>query len=155
MRGDIALFLGLVTIIGGGVIVAIFLLLGSNGGGSNACASPLAPLGESDISQLGFQSEDAGMARVIQAASVGNLEAANDAFYANNGEIHNFSHNIDAGLRDADEELATVLCEAIITLEETLFAEQPDLSRIAITATRARDLLRDAAEALGYARPGG
>jgi hypothetical protein len=155
MRGDIALFLGLVTVIGGAVIVAIFLLLGSDGGGSNACANPLPPLGESDISQLGFQAEDAGMARVIQAASVSNLEAANEAFYANNGEIHNFSHNIDASLREVDEELATELCETVITLEEALFSEQPDLLLIASEATRARDLLRDAAEALGYARPGG
>ena len=154
MRGDIALFLGLVIVIGGAVIVAIFLLFGSDGGGSNACANPQPPLGESDISQLGFHTEDVGMTRVFQAASVGNLEAANDAFYANNGEIHNFSHNIDAGLREIDEELATELCDSIIKLEDALFAEQPNLARIASEAGRARDLLRDAAEALRFARPG-
>ena len=154
MRGDIALFLGLVTVIGGGVFAAIFLLVGGDGAGSNACAIPLVPLGESDISQKGFQTEDVGMGRVFQAASVSNLEAANDAFYGNNSEIRNFTHTIDAGLRDVDEELAIDLCESVITLEEALFAEQPDLALIASEAARARDLLRDAAEALGYARPG-
>lgn len=154
MRRDIALFLGLVTVIGGGVFAAIFLLVGGDGAGSNACAIPLVPLGESDISQKGFQTEDVGMGRVLQAASVSNLEAANDAFYGNNSEIRNFTRNIDAGLRDVDEELAIDLCESVITLEEALFAEQPDLAVIASEAARARDLLRDAAEALGYARPG-
>ena len=155
MRRDIALFLGLVTVIGGAVIVAIFLLLGSDGGGSNACANPPPPFGETDISQLRFQAEDAGMAQVIQAASLGNLEASNEAFYANNSEVHHFIHNIDAGLREVDEELAKELCETVITLEEALFAEEPNLPIIASVAARARDLLRDAAEALGYARPGG
>ncbi len=155
MRGDIALFLGLVTVIGGAVVAVFFFVVGSGGGGSNACANPLPALGESDVSQMGFQSEDAGMARVVQAASVGNLEAANDAFYANNSEIHNFTHNIDEGLREVDEGLAKELCEGVITLEEELFAERPNMAVIGAEAKHVRELLQDAAEALGYAQPGG
>ena len=95
------------------------------------------------------------MARVVQAASVGNLDAANSAFYANNSEIHNFTHNIDADLRETDEGLAKELCEGVITLEEELFAERPNMAVIGAEAKRVRELLQDAAGALGFARPGG
>ncbi len=149
MRGDIVLFLGLVTVIGGGIVVAAVLFLGG-GGGSNACENPLAPLGESDISQLGFQAEDGGLAKVIQAASVGNLEAAESAFF---GDIHNFTHNVDAPVREVDEELAKDLWEKTIEIEEEL-AIGRRVSVIADLATRMRELVQDAAEALGYARPG-
>ncbi len=153
MRGDIVLFLGLVTVIGGGIIVAAVLFFGGGGGGGSACDDPLPPLGDSDISQLGFQTEDVGLTRVIQAASVGNLESATEVWYDNDSEVHNFTHNVDAPLREADEELAKGLCEAVIRFEDELISER--LSRIATEATRLRELLRDAAEALGFARPGG
>ncbi|MEE9285690.1 MAG: hypothetical protein V3V35_08200, partial [Dehalococcoidia bacterium] len=68
MRGDIALFMGLVAVIGGGIIVAVVLMTGGGGGG-NPCDDSLVPLGESDISQLGFQTEDVGLTRMIQSAS--------------------------------------------------------------------------------------
>jgi hypothetical protein len=93
------------------------------------------------------------MARVIQAASVGSLEAAESAFF---GDIHNFTHNVDEPLRQVNEELAKELCEAVIRLEEELppLSAQPSADRIAMEATSIRELLQDAAEALGYARPG-
>ena len=150
MRGDIALFLGLVAVIGGGIVVAVILFLGGNGGGNNACDNALPPLGRSDISQAGFQAEDAGLAKVIQAASAGNLPAAEDAFF---GDVHNFTHNVDAPLRPVDEELARDLCESVIHIEEELAIDRR-VDVIASDAARIRALLRDAAEALGYARPG-
>ncbi len=150
MRGDIVLFLGLVTVVGGGIIVAVVLFFGGGGGG-NPCDNPLAPLGDSEISQMGFQAEDAGLARVVQAATAGNLEAAESAFF---GDVHNFTHNVDAPLREVDEELAIELCEEITEIEEEL-AFGRRLSFIAGQATRIRELLQDAAEALGFARPGG
>ena len=150
MRGDIVLFLGLVTIVGGGIIVAVVLFFGGGGAGS-PCDDPLVALGQSDISQLGFQTEDAGLARVVQAATAGNLEAAESAFF---GDVHNFTHNVDAPLREADEELAKEICEEVTEIEEELAIGQR-VSVIAGQATRIRELVQDAAEALGFARPGG
>ncbi len=150
MRGDIALFLGLVAVIGGGIILAVVFLFGGGGdGGSSACDSPLPALGESEVSQLGFQTEEVGLTRVIEAATVGNLEAAQAAFF---GDVHNFTHNVGQLLPSVNEELTKDLCEAVNALEEELINERVD--RIAIEATRIRELLRDAAEALGFAPPG-
>ena len=152
MRGDIVLFLGLVTVIGGGIIVAVVLFFGGGGGGAGSpCDDPLVSLGQSEISQMGFQAEDAGLARVAQAATAGNLEAAESAFF---GDVHNFTHNVDAPLREADKELAIELCEEITKIEEEL-AFGRRVSVIAGQATRIRELVQDAAEALGFARPGG
>jgi len=139
-----------VAVIGGGIVIAVIFLLGGNGGGNNACDNALPPLGRSDISQAGFQAEDAGLAKVIQAASAGNLPAAEDAFF---GDVHNFTHNVDAPLRPLDEELARDLCESVIHIEEELAIDRR-VDVIASDAARIRALLRDAAEALGYARPG-
>ena len=153
MRGDIALFLGLVTVIGGGIIVAAVLFFGGGGGGGSACDDPLPPLGDSEISQLGFQTEDVGLTRMNEAASVGNLELATEVWHANDSELHNFTHNVDQLLPEVDEELAKELCEAVIRFEDELTTGRP--GPVAAQATRVRDLLRDAAEALGFARPGG
>jgi len=140
-----------VAVIGGGIVVAVIFLLGGNGGGNNACDNALPPLGRSDISQAGFQAEDAGLARVIQAASAGNLPAAEDAFF---GDVHNFTHNVDPPLRPIDEEMARDLCETVIHIEEELAIDRR-VDVIASDAARIRALLQDAAEALGYVRPGG
>ena len=152
MRGDIVLFLGLVTVVGGGIIVAAVLFFGGGGGGDSACDDPLPPLGDTDISQLAFQTEDAGLARVAQAATTGDLEAAESAFF---GDVHNFTHDVDAPLREADEGLAKDLCQAVVRIEKEFFSDEPRTSIIATEATLIRDLIQDAAEALGYARPGG
>ena len=153
MRGDIVLFLGLVTVIGGGIIAAVVFLLGGGGGGGSACNDPLPPLADSDISQLGFQTQDIGLTRMAEATSVGNLDSATEVWYDNDSELHNFTHDVDAPLREADEELAKELCEAVIRFEDELISER--VGRVATEAIRVRDLLRDAAEALGFARPGG
>lgn len=87
MRVDIEEFVGLLAVIAGG--------------GSSVCDQPLAPLGDSEISQLAFEAADVGLTRVIEAASAGNPPAAEQAFsYANSGEIHNFTHSADAPLRE-------------------------------------------------------
>ena len=153
MRGDIVLFLGLVTVIGGGIVAAVVFLLGGGGGGGSACDDPLPPLADSDISQLGFQTQDVGLTRMAEATSVGNLDSATEVWYDNDSELHNFTHDVDAPLREADEELAKELCEAVIRFEDELISER--VGRVATEAIRVRDLLRDAAEALGFARPGG
>ncbi len=150
MRRDIALFLGLVVIICGGIIAAVIFLFGDGGGGERSvCDRPLAPRGESDISQIAFQAEDASLAGVIEAASAGDLQAAQEAFF---GDVHNFTHDVDQPLREVDEELAEELCQAVNRIEEELTVNQR-VDRVATEAARVRDLLRDAAVALGYARP--
>jgi hypothetical protein len=151
MRGDIVLFLGLVTVVGGGIVVGVVLFFGGGGGAGSPCDNSLASLGQSEISQMGFQTEDVGLTRMIQAAQAGDLDGVQSAFF---GDVHNFTHNVDAPLREADEELAKELCEEIIKIEDEFVIDRR-LSVIAGQATRIRELLRDAAEALGFARPGG
>jgi hypothetical protein len=153
MRGDITLYLGLVAVVVVGVVVVVVFLVGKGGGGS-VCDRPLAPLGDREVSQLAFQDEELGLTRVIQAASVGNVDAAEQAFsYDDKGAVHNFTHNIDAPLREVDEALAKELCEAVRGMEDEF--ENGRADRVATEATHIRELVRDAAEALGYARPGG
>jgi hypothetical protein len=153
MRGDILLFLSLVAVVGGGIIAAVILLFADDeGGGSgiSVCDDPLPPRGVSDISESGFQAQDAGLTRVIEAASEGNLEATQDAFF---GEVHDFTRDVDQPLREVDEELAKDLCQVVNRVEEELAVNQrPD--EVAAEARRIRGLLRRAAEALGYDRPG-
>ena len=151
MRGDIVLFLSLVTVIGGGIVAAVVLFVGGGEGAGSPCDDPLVALGQSEISQMGFQAEDAGLARVVQAATAGNLEAAESAFF---GDVHDFTHNVDEPLREVDEALAKQLCQEITEIEEELALDRRP-SVIARQATRIRELLQDAAEALGFARPGG
>ena len=139
------------AVIGGGIVVAVILFLGGNGGGNNACDNALPPLGRSDISQAGFQAEDAGLAKVIQAASTGDLTAVEAAFF---GDVHNFTHNADPPLRAVDEQMAKDLCNSVIHIEEELAIDRR-IDVIATDAARIQALLRDAAEALGYVRPGG
>ncbi len=88
---------------------------------------------------------------MIEAATAGDLEAAEEAFF---GALQDLTRNVDQPVREVDEELAKELCEAVNGLEEELsINRRPD--RVALQATRIRELLRDAAEALGYPRPGG
>lgn len=155
MRRDILLFLGLVTIIGGGVIAAVIFMVGKDGGGNGPCDQPQPHRGESDISQAGFQAEDAGLTEVIEAASMGDVDAAEEVFsHANDGEVRNFTYNVDQPLREVDEELAKELCEVVNRIEEELIAVDRSADQVAIEAALIRELVRDAAEALGYARPG-
>lgn len=150
MRRDIALFLGLVAVIGGGVIATAFFLFGNDGGGNGPCDLPLPPKGDSEISQAGFQAEDDGLAKVIEAAAAGDLPAAHNAFF---GDVRRFTYDIDQPLRDVDEGLAKELCEAVNNVEEELTVNQR-ADRVATEATRVRELIREAAEALVYASPG-
>ncbi len=154
MRRDIALFLGLVAIICGVVIAAVIFLFRDGDGGSSVCDKPLLPQGKSEISQTSFQTEDSGLTAVIDAARAGDVQAVNDAYYANNSEIHHFTYNIDQRLREENEKLAKDLCEAVIELEEELLSALPSTDVLLVDAWRVRYLLRDAAEALGYERPG-
>lgn len=69
------------------------------------------------------------------------------------GGVHNFTHNVDGPVRDKDEDLAKELCEAVIELEED-FASHASSFDTSLDAQRLRDLLREAAQVLGYPPPG-
>jgi hypothetical protein len=156
MRRDTAMFLAAVFVIAGVVFAAVIIFVPSGGGGgSSVCDQPLPALGSSGMSQLAFQNEDAGLSKVIEAASSGDADAAEKAFlYDNEGEVHNFTHNVDPPLRRVDEKLAKELCKSVTQIEEEFLVDRR-ADRIALQAMRVRELIRDAAEALGYARPGG
>lgn len=141
------------TIIGGSVIAAVILLAGGGDSETNVCDNPLAPpIGgsESDISERGFQAQDEGLTRVIEAATAGDVEATEAAFF---GDVQNFVHDVDEAIREVDEALAKRICERLVDIEEELAFDQR-LAVIAAHATKIRQLLRDGAEALGFARPG-
>ncbi len=112
---------------------------------SPACETPLAPLGQSEISSQGFEGEVAGLTRVISAASSGDLQVAEIAFF---GDVHDFLHDIDGPLRSVDEKLARQLCDAGVSLERGFAFGRVD--QVASAATHVRDLVRDAGEALGF-----
>ncbi len=116
------------------------------GGGGSACDKPLSPLETSNLSAAGFSQEDAGLARVVQAADAGDLAAAESAFF---GPVHNFTHNADPAIRERDPELAKQLCHAVLKIEDDL-AFDADSFTVSRDAQRIRELLQEGARALGY-----
>ncbi len=136
-----------VVIVGGG----IFLFSGVSGGGGSSCEDELPKLpGTVDVSAEGFQQEDVALAAVITYLGRADLDNAFASFY---GDVHSFTHNIDPSVRAADAETAIRVCEAVIALEEVLEGGSP--SAMVAATTDLREELRDAAEVLGFPRPGG
>jgi hypothetical protein len=138
---------GVVVIIGGG----FFLFVGIGGSGGSTCDKELPRLpGPAAVTEQGFQDEDVLLAEVIGYLNQADLDNAFSTFY---GDGHAFTHNIDPDVREADEEAAKELCEAVLELEGLLESDSP--AAMAAAAADLREELRDAAEALGLARPGG
>lgn len=135
-----------VIIVGGFFLVTE--LLGGSGGGS--CDQELPPLGVSEISQAAFDQEVESLERVIGFLNTGDRAGADAAFY---GDTHGFTHNIDPPVRRQDQALAKNLCQVVLDVEEALF-ESGSTASIALLMTDLRDLIQDAAVALGYERPG-
>ena len=140
-----------------GVLVLIFvggffLIRSVTGGGSGGtCDSELSPLGSSQVDAEAFIQEDADLGRVILLLNGGDRSGAEAAFY---GPVHNFTHNADPPLREVDKDAAKALCEAVVDLEDSLATNAANAT-IAAGVQDVRDRLRDAAEILGYPRPGG
>lgn len=130
-------------------MVGGFLAISGSAGGST-CSKPLAPLGdESPLPSAAFQSEDSSLGLVVDRASSGDRAGAESAFY---GSVHNFTHNVDKPLRDKDAALGKDLCHAVLDLEEALTSDISPLD-LSTKVERVRQILRDAAVALGYERP--
>jgi hypothetical protein len=146
----LALGLLVVAVVGG------YLAFGRlTGGGGGACDSALAPLpGGAEATAEGFELEDEALGRVIGFLNQGDLDNAFSSFY---GDTHAFTHNVDPEVREIDETAARELCEAVIELETELDpppGTERSPSRMAASATKVRDRVRDAAEVLGFPRPG-
>lgn len=143
--------LGLIVLLFAG---GFFIVSGATGGGGGGdCDEPLAPLQTSDLSASGFAQEDAGMGQVIDFLSRGDGGGAVTVWF---GNVHNFTHNAQPQIFEADKELGKNLCEAVLTLENDLDGPSGAVAtpQSAAHATTVRDLLRDGAEALGFPRPG-
>ena len=135
------------------VVIAIggFFILTNAGGEGGTCDQELPPLGSSEISQSAFDEEDAALGRVIAMLNAGDRAGAESAFF---GPPHNFTHNIDPPVRQKDEAIAKKLCEAVIVVEDGLATPNLPSSQIAAGIQDMQTIIRDAAEALGYDRPG-
>lgn len=131
------------------VVGGFFLVRTGIGGGGGTCDKPLPPLGNSEISEKAFQEEDAAIGRILVMLASGDVQGAESAFF---GPVHNFTHNIDPPLRQKNEKLAKDLCQAVIRLEDSL-ALRAGAVKIGMDLQNVRNLLRDAAQALGYTRP--
>ena len=138
-----------------GVVVLLavggyFVVSGVTGGGGSTCDKALPPLGASDVSARAFIQEDADLGKVIDMLNRGDKNAAESAFY---GPVHNFTHNVDPAVRQKNEQLAKDLCQAVLKIEDDL-AFNATTQQASASLQRVRDLLRDAAQAAGYPRPG-
>ena len=139
--------------LGAVVVLAVggfFIITETGGGDGGTCDEELKPLGVSEISQSAFDEGDASLTRLIALLNAGGRADAESDFFA--GGMHNFTHNIDPAVRQQDPALAKELCEVVIVVEDA-FAREPS-SQIAQDIAQMQDLIRDAAEALGYDRPG-
>ena len=139
----------------GGVVALVglgfFLFVGTGGSDGSTCDSELASLpGKAAVTAEGFQEEDFALGEMIAYLNQADLAGASDSFY---GEVHAFTHNVDADLRAVDEEAAKRLCELVLDLEQAL--EGNSLGAMSVSAANLREELRDAAETVGFPRPGG
>jgi len=134
------------------LFVGAFFVVGeiSSGGTGGVCNEPLAALDGVDISAEAFVGEEDALTRVISMLNLGDRTGAEATFF---GPVHAFTHNVDPPLRERDEDAAKELCEAVIEME-TGFSTNAPPATIAAQIDLVRTLLRDAAETLGYARPG-
>jgi hypothetical protein len=142
-----------------GLVFVAFIAFSFLGGritgasGTATCDKPLAAMsGGSAVTGEGFAAEDASLGQVIDFLTVGEREAADAAFY---GPVHAFTHNADPVVRAVNTEAAKALCTAVIRLEGNLSGPGVSNQTLASDTTAVREALRDAAEALGYPRPGG
>ena len=132
--------------------VAAFFVVGeiSGGGTGDICDEPLAALDGGDLSAAAFVDEEAALTRVIDTLTLGDRPGAEATFF---GPVHAFTHNVDPPLREIDKDAAKELCEAVIEMENGFSTFAPTAT-IAAQIDLVRSLLRDAAETLGYPRPG-
>ena len=141
--------LGVIVLFFVGAFFAVGEFSGGGTGGA-ICDEPLAALDGVEISAEAFAGEDDALTRVIDMLNLGDRPGAEATFF---GPVHAFTHNVDPPLRERDEDAAKELCEAVTEME-TGFSTNALPATIAAQIDLVRTLLRDAAETLGYPRPG-
>jgi hypothetical protein len=119
------------------------------GGGSGGCDQALSPLGTSTVDEETFNFVDEALTRTISSLQNGDRDGAFANFY---GPPHNFTHNVDPPLREIDEDAAKTLCGHVLDIEASL--ESGSLAQARGDAENVQEDLRDAAEILGFPRPG-
>lgn len=140
-------------LVAGGFAVALFVassLSGDNpndtaSAGSAACRRAIPPLSEAPVTGPRIGAAADNLRLVADAAERGDMVMAQSLFF---GETHNLTHDIDPPLRTADEQLATDLCDNILTLETQLPSGE-NLGLIQTSAEDAADQLDDARDVLG------
>jgi len=128
-------------LVAGGFAVALFVassLSGDNNNsdsaqaGSAACMREIPPLSDNPVTDARIGAAAANLRLVADAAERGDLAMAQTLFF---GKTHNLTHDIDPPLRTADEQLATDLCDSILTLETQL----PSGTNLGLIQTSAED----------------
>ncbi len=139
----IGLAVAAVVLFGGG-----FLLLRSVVGGSGGatCDKKQFALGNSDLSERGFEMENAAVTEIENLISAGQISGAESDFYQN---AHVFTHDVDAMIRERDEQTARDLCNSVLTIEADFTDSQP-ASVLLSDSARVRASLIQGARVLGY-----
>ena len=109
------------------------------------CEAPLAP-GQGVPSAERFRTADEGLAEMDQLLESEDLNGASSVFFS---QVHDLTHDIDGALRGTKPALAKDLC-AIIGQMEADFAGGEGASSLKALAGRARELMREASNLLGY-----
>jgi len=115
------------------------------GGGSQAdeaiCGRSVAPLSSQPVTDARIVSAILGLNAVAEAAAGEDADAVRVAFA---GETHNLTHDIDASVRPRDPGLAAQICRRVLTIEQEVAAQAPDMTRVQEAAGGLADLLRQA-----------
>lgn len=110
-----------------------------------SCIRVLPALDDKPLTLSAFQAADEGLVTTIELASLGDVAAAETAFF---GAAHDLTHNVDGSLRQVDEGLAIQLCNEVVIMERELVNNR-DSSIVEEQAQKIREIVKTVAVALG------
>jgi hypothetical protein len=128
-----------------GILAAITIATPVVTAGFDPCAQPLPAITTDQLSPQRLQSAIDDLRKAATFAQSGDQNSAQAAFV---GDPHNLSHDIDAPLRTADNDLAVQLCQSIVAIELHL-GDKYDPHIMQGESNTAADLLQQAGETLG------
>ena len=133
-------------------MVLTYLLILRGGQSATGCSATLPPLAASTTSAEDFRLADIALQKMATAASAGDLDGADKAFFqpmGNFGPVHDFSHAVDPVIRQKDVALGKRLCEKVLEIEKE-FALDRRPAMIADLAQQIRQIIAAGARELGY-----
>lgn len=139
--------LGLLAVVSVG---AFFLVRQTTGGGGNSCDTGLPKSDSTSISAQAFADQDAALKDVVNTLNAGDRASAEVVFF---GPVGSFTYAVLIALSENDSVAADDMCQWIIRVEDG-FSRGASNSSVAVSIDHLRGLLRDAAVAFGYPRPG-